>query len=142
FLSMARYKYQHLQDGRSFRLLSLLPGDDPADPIRCQLQVHSLTEDGQIPQYTALSYVWGDRSFDTHIECEGGILPVNRGCFQALRSLRDSLRNPGRGLAFTPYFWVDAVCINQLDEREKSSQVRLMGDIYRSAETVLCFIGD
>ncbi|KAK6949305.1 hypothetical protein Daesc_009380 [Daldinia eschscholtzii] len=139
---MARYKYQHLQDGRSFRLLSLLPGDDPADPIRCQLQVHSLTEDGQIPQYTALSYVWGDRSFDTHIECEGGILPVNRGCFQALRSLRDSLRNPGRDLAFTPYFWVDAVCINQLDEREKSSQVRLMGDIYRSAETVLCFIGD
>ncbi|KAI1464077.1 heterokaryon incompatibility protein-domain-containing protein [Daldinia caldariorum] len=139
---MARYQYQHLQDGRSFRLLSLLPGNDPADPIRCQLQVHYLTEGGQIPQYTALSYVWGDQNLDVHVECEDGILPVNRGCFQALRSLRYLMRNPSRGLAFTPYFWVDAICINQSDEREKSSQVRLMGDIYRSAETVLCFIGD
>lgn len=119
-----------------------MPGNDPADPIRCQLQVHSLTEDGQIPQYTALSYVWGDPSFDIHVECDGGILPVNRGCFQALRSLRDSLRDPSPGPAFTPYFWVDAICINQSDKREKSAQVRLMGDIYRSAETVLCFIGD
>ncbi|KAI1657766.1 heterokaryon incompatibility protein-domain-containing protein [Daldinia decipiens] len=139
---MARYQYQHLQDGRSFRLLSLLPGNDPADPIRCQLQVHSLTEDGQIPQYTALSYVWGDPSLDIHVECNGGILPVNRGCFQALRSLRDSLRDLRQGPAFTPYFWVDAICINQSDKREKSAQVRLMGDIYRFAETVLCFIGD
>ncbi|KAI0847110.1 heterokaryon incompatibility protein-domain-containing protein [Daldinia vernicosa] len=139
---MARYQYQHLQDGRSFRLLSLLPGNDPADPIRCQLQVHSLTEDGQIPQYTALSYVWGDPSFDIHVECDGGILPVNRGCFHALRSLRDSLRDLRQCPAFTPYFWVDAICINQSDKREKSAQVKLMGDIYRSAETVLCFIGD
>ncbi|KAI8961961.1 heterokaryon incompatibility protein-domain-containing protein [Daldinia sp. FL1419] len=139
---MARYKYQDLQDGRSFRLLSLLPSNDLADPIRCQLQVHSLTEDGQILHYTALSYVWGDPSFDSFIECEGGILPINRGCFQALRSLRDSLRDTNKSLAFTPYFWVDAVCINQSDEREKSIQVQLMGDIYRSAETVLCFVGD
>ncbi|KAI0103402.1 heterokaryon incompatibility protein-domain-containing protein [Daldinia grandis] len=142
FFSMARYQYQQLQGGRSFRLLSLLPGNDPADPIRCQLQVHSLTEDGQIPQYTALSYVWGDPSLDIHVECNGGILPVNRGCFQALRSLRDSLRDLRQGPAFTPYFWVDAICINQSDKREKSAQVGLMGDIYRSAETVLCFIGD
>ncbi|KAF3057024.1 Heterokaryon incompatibility protein 6, OR allele [Daldinia childiae] len=139
---MERYEYQHLPDRRSFRLLSLLPGNDPADLIRCQLQVHSLTEDGQIPQYTALSYVWGDPSFNICIECEGGMLPVNKGCFYALRALRDSLRDPDQDLDFTPYFWVDAVCINQLNDNEKSAQVRLMGDIFRLAGTVLCFIGD
>lgn len=37
--------------------------------------------------------------------------------------------------------WIDAVCIDQTDHREKSRQVAQMGDIYRDAERVLVWLG-
>ncbi|KAI0384071.1 heterokaryon incompatibility protein-domain-containing protein [Hypomontagnella monticulosa] len=137
---MAQYEYEHLEGDRRIRLLRLLPSNDPTDPIRCQLQAHSLTEAGQIPRYSALSYVWGDSKSYFPIECDGQSISINRGCFQALNCLRGSLRDPNRSLEFSPYLWVDAICINQSDVEERASQVRLMGDIYSSAETVICFL--
>ncbi|KAI2630310.1 hypothetical protein GGS26DRAFT_558698 [Hypomontagnella submonticulosa] len=75
-----------------FRKSGSRSDNDLADPIRCQLQAHSLTEQGQIPQYTALSYVWGDQNFDLPIECDDRSLLVNSGRFQALSYLRNLLR--------------------------------------------------
>jgi hypothetical protein len=40
------------------------------------------------------------------------------------------------------YLWVDAVCLNQMDNGEKSVQVGLMGDIYRQARRVLICLGE
>ncbi|KAI0415440.1 heterokaryon incompatibility protein-domain-containing protein [Xylaria grammica] len=37
--------------------------------------------------------------------------------------------------------WVDAICINQLDESEKLTQIRLMHRIYRQASTVWACLG-
>jgi hypothetical protein len=37
--------------------------------------------------------------------------------------------------------WVDAVCINQGDPREKGHQVKQMGNIYKGAEEVLIWLG-
>jgi len=39
------------------------------------------------------------------------------------------------------YFWIDAICINQQDDDEKSAQVRLMCQIYRLAEEVITWLG-
>ena len=38
--------------------------------------------------------------------------------------------------------WVDSICINQGDDNERSQQVRLMGQIYRKASTVLIWLGE
>jgi hypothetical protein len=38
--------------------------------------------------------------------------------------------------------WVDAVCINQQDNREKSRQVAMMGEIYKRASQVLTWLGE
>jgi hypothetical protein len=38
-------------------------------------------------------------------------------------------------------FWIDALCINQQDESEKSSQVVRMSDIYRLADRVIVWLG-
>jgi hypothetical protein len=38
-------------------------------------------------------------------------------------------------------FWADSICINQADVHERSSQVRLMNTIYRSAEMVAIWLG-
>ena len=39
------------------------------------------------------------------------------------------------------FWWIDQVCINQGDENEKSSQVRLMDVIYRQASNVVVWLG-
>lgn len=36
----------------------------------------------------------------------------------------------------------DVVCINQTDLDERSQQVNLMGDVYRSASHVLAWLGE
>lgn len=38
--------------------------------------------------------------------------------------------------------WVDAICINQADVRERSEQVAIMRDIYQHAERVLVWLGE
>jgi len=38
--------------------------------------------------------------------------------------------------------WVDAICINQTDLAEKSSQLKMMRDIYTSAERVVVWLGE
>jgi hypothetical protein len=37
--------------------------------------------------------------------------------------------------------WIDAVCINQDDPKEKNVQVTMMGRIYASAESVIVWLG-
>jgi Heterokaryon incompatibility protein (HET) len=52
----------------------------------------------------------------------------------ALRHLRKS--NESR------LIWTDALCINQGDSKEKTHQVKLMSDIYRTAHRCLLWLGD
>jgi len=47
------------------------------------------------------------------------------------------LRSPKHSLAL----WVDAICINQKDKMEVSSQVSLMSFIYSRAQTVVAWLG-
>lgn len=39
------------------------------------------------------------------------------------------------------FFWIDALCINQADLDERSSQVRIMPDIYTKASCVIVWLG-
>jgi hypothetical protein len=39
-------------------------------------------------------------------------------------------------------FWIDAICINQNDEKERSDQVQLMRQIFSSARTVVAWLGE
>ncbi|TGO08986.1 hypothetical protein BTUL_0184g00030 [Botrytis tulipae] len=48
------------------------------------------------------------------------------------------MKAESQGAAF---LWVDAICINQSDAIEQAIQVKRMGMIYSSAETVIVWIG-
>ena len=50
----------------------------------------------------------------------------------------DHLRHPDE----RPYLWVDALCINQADDVEKSAQVQEMLSIYKKASKVVAWIGE
>jgi hypothetical protein len=61
-------------------------------------------------------------------------LAITSNLAAALRQLR-----PGTGLR---RLWVDAVCINQLDDTEKGHQVMLMAQIYSSTIRALAWLGE
>jgi len=76
-----------------------------------------------------LSYTWDDQKPTRDITCNEKSLYVTENVFQALRRLRS---REGRKL----FLWIDAICINQKNEAEKTSQVSIMGDIYARAQKV------
>ncbi|KAG4443877.1 hypothetical protein IFR05_000643 [Cadophora sp. M221] len=85
------------------------------------------------PQYEALSYAWGDPVFSHSLKFPGGYLPITEHLYSALLNLRWEYK-PRR-------LWVDAVCIDQMNDLEKGHQVALMADIYRGTERVLAWLG-
>jgi len=114
------------------RLLTLLPDPDFFAPIHIELHAVNLSDvEGQ---YTALSYAWGDPSNTAPITLNGHMHHVTTNLQAALRHLRLDSE--------TTTLWVDAICINQDDDAEKSSQVQQMGRIYRSAELVIAWLGE
>lgn len=125
-------------DNQEMRLLSIdtVPNSSQASGrlMSCTLRTCSVTA-AQRRGYFALSYVWGDAE-DTQP------ILVNGLQFSATRNLVDALIHV---CAVEPEccagVWVDAVCINQIDEKEKSSQVALMGKIYSGARETLAWLG-
>jgi hypothetical protein len=101
--------------------------------VECEIiHVSSLPESQ--PSYEALSYVWGDANNTTAITVDGRIYQVTINLECALRYLR--LLDTKRLL------WIDAICINQQDEREKETQVRAMAAIYKQSAMVLVWLGE
>ena len=85
-------------------------------------------------RYVALSYVWGDPADRLEIVVDGKIFPVTRNLYSALKRVRE----PDHELLL----WVDAVCIDQSNVKERGSQVKLMKRIYRQAELVVGYVGE
>ncbi|KAF2253759.1 HET-domain-containing protein [Trematosphaeria pertusa] len=132
------YQHRPLTDTRSTRVLLLEPAHTNDAPLRCSLvEINLDTFDERTQSYAALSYVWGYRHGDREIVCEGKSLLVTRNCEDAMRALR--LRVEPRHL------WIDAICIDQKDDayavNERSGQISLMGEIYRTAAHVLVWFG-
>ena len=115
--------------GRAIRLLDLQPSSDILSDIRCTLR-HVDLDDGWT--YKALSYVWGDPSHVVPILVDSKKCHVTVNCEAALRRLRETGET---------CLWIDAICINQGNINEKSTQIPLMRDIYASADEVIVWLG-
>ncbi|KAF5640054.1 uncharacterized protein FTJAE_4601 [Fusarium tjaetaba] len=99
--------------------------------ISCKLETLNLL--GDSIDYEALSYAWGSSGDQATIAVNNTTLQVTQNLKDALTYLRhDSKPRP---------LWIDAICINQSDVDERSSQVRLMGRIYSSASCVISWLG-
>jgi hypothetical protein len=96
--------------------------------------------------YEALSYVWGDTKNRRDITVDGTTLSVTANLHGALTAFRHRpLPPPANGAPQQQQqvrrLWADAVCINQEDLRERTSQVELMARIFASARRVLAWLG-
>jgi hypothetical protein len=114
---MSSYRYSPLPDD-NIRLLCLLPNASEAEPLQCKLLDYNLqNSSGRTHFYDALSYVWGDPN-DTRpiyiVEDESpgkDELQVTTNLYTALSHLRNCF--------FQRIIWVDALCINQKNGKEK-----------------------
>jgi hypothetical protein len=89
------------------------------------------------PKFAALSYVWGSPDNPSHVRITSGrhpgTLPITRNLDIALRHIR----HPSE----VRYIWVDAMCINQADLKEKSHQVQNMYLVYTHAYVTIAWLG-
>ncbi|KAK4198973.1 ankyrin repeat-containing domain protein [Triangularia verruculosa] len=115
----------------SIRLIQLLRGRDD-DPIRCELFETSLHQVDGFP-YEALSYAWGDSPISKEIQVCGRKATVTESLHQALCGLRRSDEDR--------ILWVDALCIDQGNPREKNHQVKQMRHVYENAQNVHIWLG-
>jgi hypothetical protein len=122
-------------DGDNIRLLRLLPNEDEAAPVQCELRNYSLQKLGpRTHLYEALSYVWGDTGETIPIWVDNNQFPVTANLHAALLRLRDH--------SFERIIWIDAICINQKNLQEQGHQVQLMAKIYSNAHRVIVWLGE
>jgi hypothetical protein len=117
-------------DSSSIRLIRIRPAAHDRHQIECDIRLASVTS-----EYICLSYVWGDPSPGEHILIDGKRFYVRQNLIDFLRSARS-----------TPYLmdrwiWIDALCIDQQDLRERQHQVQQMGDIFSQAKEVISWLG-
>ncbi|KAF8847118.1 hypothetical protein BDZ45DRAFT_540435, partial [Acephala macrosclerotiorum] len=115
---------------REIRLIALAPGER-FSPVVCTsypAYIH------QHPEFEALSYTWGPKHSLKCIEFKSSLIYVTKNLEAALRRLRSTNA--------TRHIWVDALCINQDDNTERSSQVSLMREIYSQASRVIVWLGE
>ncbi|KAF4952512.1 hypothetical protein FGADI_6747 [Fusarium gaditjirri] len=121
--------YSSLAPTTEIRIFTLQQGISN-DPIVCILRSVTRTE----AEYYALSYEWGDESKnDPFITVNDRTVQVRANLLDALKSIR----KPTEDLQL----WVDAICINQSDLKEKSQQVAMMGETFKNAVGIISWLG-
>ncbi|KAF3034749.1 hypothetical protein E8E11_001634 [Didymella keratinophila] len=126
------------QPKQEIRLLQVLPGNGP---IELALGTYKFSED---LKYVALSYEWASEEDKKDITVNGVNVTIRWNLWEALKSLRRFQSDRSNVRLFeddTPRFWIDAVCIDQHDEKEKGHQVAMMGRIFRCASHTIAWLG-
>jgi hypothetical protein len=118
------YQYHPLQgDSVKIRILHLVQNVGEEELI-CQIEHVDVDK----AKFTALSYVWGNPGKPHHIQVRDG---------------------DGRDIGIVPLtvnikaqtLWIDQICINQQDNKERGHQVELMSKVYSLAEEVITYTG-
>ena len=138
----SKFHYEKLPSDQHFRLLELFPRKRklpfeikfhvPSYPyLLATLSTHALTETSS---YECLSYTWGTSHNRRAIWLDNSLITISETLDMALRSLRHETESR--------FLWVDFVCINQEDLKEKEQQVQHMFKIFSKAKSVIAYVGE
>ena len=126
-------KYPQLLNGSQTRVVHIQPGSQSAKFAGC-FEVIDLDLESR-SSYDAISYHCGaltpvSQFYLADIDI---YLPIARNLTDAVsRVVNDGIPGP---------FWIDAICIDQIDIEERNQQVQLMTRIFESAQRVLIWLG-
>ena len=133
-----KYPYAPLLPGH-VRLLRLEPASESTRITGAIFHVSLSTT--PTCDYEALSYTWGppiahvtvDNVSNPSIFLQSYVVDVTPNLYTALCCLRHDYEQR--------VLWIDAICINQEDLKEKELQVQLMSLIYERAKEVIVWLG-
>lgn len=112
-------------------VLDIRPGSGEA-MVECTMRQVLLSKDHC--QWETISYCWGQPRDPAYIKLNGCVVPVPASSEAAVRRMR--LPDRPRTL------WIDAICINQPSNEERSQQASLMSDIYHVVHRNLIYLGE
>lgn len=115
----------------SMRLLRFAPRSY-SNEVECQLQAFPLS---QVPKYHSLSYCWGDPTRGNSLLCSGKKIMITT----TLKGALERLVTFDRGNV--EWIWIDQICIDQVNVRERGTQVNIMKDIYQKSEGTIIWLG-
>jgi hypothetical protein len=127
-----RYSYSPLSAADHTRFLLLKPFNE-GDLFPEADLVEMSVSDAKSLGYEALSYTWGPPTFTEKLLVQDAYLLITTSLASALKLLGSDGPRP---------LWVDAVCIDQENPKEKAVQIPLMTDIYSSAKQVPIWLGE
>jgi len=110
-------------------------------PLACSLVHATASPHGPTIAYEALSYCWGDPRDRREITVRAPEQENREHNFSVTSALHTALQRLRLGDA-KRVLWIDAICINQDDLEERSSQVARMKDIYANASSVVVWLGE
>lgn len=130
---MSRYRYLPIDSAADqIRLVTLLPSPTFDADVQIRLDTGVISDD-IIPEYEALSYVWGPPKNPKNIYIDGSTIAVTRALAEALPYLRYKVQ--------PRTLWIDAICVNQEDLEERGRQVEKMAALYTCAKRVIVWLG-
>ena len=138
----SRFHYEKLPSDQHFRLLELFPRIRKLPfeikfhvsrypYLLAALSTHALTETAS---FECLSYTWGTSHDKRALWLNNSLITISESLDMALRSLRHETESR--------FLWVDFVCINQDDLKEKEQQIQHMFKIFSKAKSVVAYLGE
>ncbi|KAH7087990.1 heterokaryon incompatibility protein-domain-containing protein [Paraphoma chrysanthemicola] len=114
----------------SIRLIRIHAAEDEVEPIKCDIKTATIND-----EYICLSYVWGEPT-------PGHWILVNEKRLYVRQNVWDFLNTACRMEEFRDtWIWIDAICIDQGNVRERGHQVQQMGRIFSNATRVVAWLG-
>jgi hypothetical protein len=124
-----RFSYTPLDlDREDIRIIHILRGSED-DVISCTVEKGTLNR-----SYVCLSYTWGDEHDPTHE------ILLDGATYRVRQNLHDFLHE-ARRRCFESALWIDAICIDQRNIKEREQQVQQMSKIYEQARYVITWLG-
>lgn len=124
--------YQPLRTATSIRILSLWRNERGS--VQVALKPVDLDD---CPRFTTVSYAWGTAtSHDKTVTINGEPVVV----LETVHSLLDLLCDTPQ-VQEDAYFWIDSICIDQANLKERETQVGLMDRVFRQAWRTIAWLG-
>lgn len=112
---------------RSIRLIRVLRDLSPGGHIQCKMRHATVAN-----KYTCLSYVWGEHS--------NNIITVN-GQSHLVRNNLLAFLQVAQRKRISRWLWIDAICIDQINMKERTHQVQQMDHVFSNALEVFAWVG-